>query len=120
LSRPFEEQFEVFREKTKITQIIPPHANSEMSRRIFRVCAQNIRCALEYRPPDYAGTLTLLEAREKLAPTRETIEQEWRSFCPRIERHFVPGNHFTLMNRPHVFELAAAIDRCLPHRRLPE
>jgi thioesterase domain-containing protein/acyl carrier protein len=118
LSRPVDEQFAFFRETTKIAQIIPPQANPEMSRRIFRVCVQNIRSALEYRPPLYTGSLTLLEAREKLTRTRETIEQEWRPLCGHIHRHLVPGNHFTLMNRPHVLELAAAIDRCLPHEAL--
>jgi len=113
LSKPLDDQVEIFRAKTRVAQLLPADANPELSRRIYKVCIQNIRAALEYRPSTYPGTLILLEAEEKLARTRATAEQEWSPLCGKVERHLVPGNHFTVMNSPNVETAASTLRTCL-------
>ncbi|MFV1965608.1 MAG: alpha/beta fold hydrolase [Pirellulaceae bacterium] len=113
LSQSLDDQVEVFRKRTRGSQILPADADPELSRSIYKVCIQNIRAALEYRPRPFPGTLTLLEAEQKLARTRETVEEEWRPLCREVVRYMVPGNHFTLISPPHVEHTAAALRNCL-------
>jgi thioesterase domain-containing protein/acyl carrier protein len=102
LRMPFEEQVRVFQAKTRGTQIFPPNAAAELCRGIYRVCIQNIRASLEYRPRPFPGKLVLLEAEEKLARTRVTAEEEWQPLCQEVVRHLVPGNHFNVISPPNV------------------
>lgn len=113
LSKPLDEQIAIFRRKTRRAEILPPDADPELSRCIYRVSMQNIRAGLEYRPRPFPGTLTLLEAEEKLARTRVTAEEEWKPLCEEVVRHLVPGNHFTVISSPHVERTAATLRGCL-------
>ena len=59
----------------------------------------------------WPGDMLFLSAAEPLAlgddlPDNEPIELPWRGLARDIQRHVVPGNHFTLHRQPNVDEIA--------------
>jgi thioesterase domain-containing protein/acyl carrier protein len=80
------------------------------------VFAATLRGFAAWRPARrYAGRLLVLSARDghpEFGPARA----DWSGFLERsgaIETVEVPGNHFSLINEPHVGELAVALDHVL-------
>ena len=57
-----------------------------------------------YTPGGFAGRLLLLrpDGPSDAAPA-------WRRVAAQVDVHTVPGDHFTLLQPPHVQEVAAAI-----------
>ena len=57
-----------------------------------------------YEPRGYEGDVLLLTARERSRDTPPDLG--WSALLHRLERHDVPGDHFSLLRAPHVRAVA--------------
>jgi thioesterase domain-containing protein len=108
-----DEQLSDFRRRSAPARLIPDDADDRLARQIFSLFASNMRAVLNYRPKPYDGRITLFQAREAIVKERFEPAREWSRLCDDVELHFVPGNHLTLIQEPHVHELAQRIAGCL-------
>ncbi|KDN75662.1 polyketide synthase [Streptomyces olindensis] len=76
-----------------------------------------------HRPGDYDGPVVLYRAAEPAPHTvrdpayeRDDEALGWDEVCPRLEVVPVPGHHLSLLDPPHVDELAAHLGRVLAER----
>jgi thioesterase domain-containing protein len=91
-------------------------AISEAEReRLFQIYKGNLLAMRRYVPGFYDGRITLLRT-ERNEDAESDATMGWSDFAGEgVEVHLVPGNHFTMINEPHVQVLAerlrAAIER---------
>jgi thioesterase domain-containing protein/acyl carrier protein len=74
-----------------------------------------LSAAASYRPAAYDGKLTLLLARDALAP-EGAVECNfgWQDLAAGgVDVHQVPGTHFTLTHNPNAAALASTLARCM-------
>jgi acyl transferase domain-containing protein/thioesterase domain-containing protein len=101
-------------------------------RRLFELFRANVTALWRYRPGSYDGPMQVLRARDTpggnllqalsipflkhvLSAYLADPSFGWRSLCEkRPTVHIVPGNHYTMLDEPHIGTLAAKIKRLLP------
>ncbi|MFI7013767.1 acyltransferase domain-containing protein [Streptomyces sp. NPDC050164] len=76
-----------------------------------------------HRPGGYDGPVVLYRATEPAPHTvrdpayeRDDVALGWDELCPRLEVVPVPGHHLSLLDPPHVDEIAAHLSRVLAER----
>ncbi len=85
--------------------LLPSGTRTEMRARM-RVFAANTRAYVSHRPQPFSGRTVLIRA----AGTVETADPAaWRAVAPRLEVVTVPGDHYTLLQVPHLDALTAAL-----------
>lgn len=80
----------------------------EMEQR-FRVFARNARALARYRPGRYAGKVLFLQAEQMTASMKGSMPapvESWGEDLSQARLHRVPGNHYTMLQAPHVREVA--------------
>ena len=83
-------------------------------RHIFEVYKTNVHAMLSYLPNVYSGRLTLFQASEEQQTGVEPEHLVWSKFSSRpVTVYPVPGNHFTILSRPHVQILAEQLKMCI-------
>ncbi|MEU0541703.1 amino acid adenylation domain-containing protein [Nocardia sp. NPDC005978] len=105
--------------------VLPPAGSRELVRRLFEVFAGGWRAIDGYRPRAYDGDITLLRAAEPLPqvlrPAHDsagTLHRDptngWDAYAAgHLEVIEVPGDHLTLIQHPHVTEVATQLTRLL-------
>jgi thioesterase domain-containing protein len=78
-------------------------------RRLAAVCRAHLRASAAYVAEPYGGRVVLLRAAE----SRGGFDPRWRPLCPALVCQTVPGNHYTMLRKPHVDVLAQRIGGCL-------
>jgi thioesterase domain-containing protein len=78
--------------------------------RTIEVFKGNVLAATGWAPAPYAGRVVLLEATES---ELHADRGGWGPFVPELRVERVPGDHYTMLKKPHVEELAARIDAAL-------
>jgi amino acid adenylation domain-containing protein len=104
---------EALLEQGRVAGLIAPGAEAQEFRALFRVFESNLRASFQYRPKPYTGTVTLLRASEPPLAEGEDADHGWSALAARVERHELPGDHYTLLQRPHVQKLAERLKECL-------
>ncbi|WP_405725211.1 alpha/beta fold hydrolase [Streptomyces sp. NBC_01537] len=88
-------------------EIIGPEIDKDRFGRLFELFRTNVHAMDEHRIPPYEGPALYLAAGE------DASEQRWfpwqSALGPGLEVREVPGDHFSMMARPHVAMLAAEI-----------
>jgi surfactin family lipopeptide synthetase A len=87
----------------------------------LRTSENNIRATWNYRPPLYAGNVSLIRAAETLPDLSDEEREQyseptlgWQQFSQQpIHVDYVPGNHMTMMTMPYVKLLADQVQQCL-------
>ncbi|HEX6075175.1 MAG TPA: amino acid adenylation domain-containing protein [Micromonosporaceae bacterium] len=85
-------------------ELVPADLREELRTRI-RVFAANWRAFYDYRPDPYDGALALLSASEE--PNGDW--DRWRALCGALDHRMVPGNHYTMLQPPHLPVLAKTL-----------
>ncbi|MGW8648317.1 amino acid adenylation domain-containing protein, partial [Nocardia salmonicida] len=105
--------------------VLPPTGSRALVRRLFEVFVAGWRAIDAYRPQAYDGDITLLRAAEPLPqvlrPAHDragTLHRDptngWDAYATgHLEVIEVPGDHLTLIQSPHVAEVAARLTRLL-------
>ncbi|QSQ14850.1 MupA/Atu3671 family FMN-dependent luciferase-like monooxygenase [Myxococcus landrumensis] len=95
-------------EHAKALGALPGVELPEMEQR-FRVFARNARALARHRPEPYAGKVLFLQA-EQLATSPKDAPpapvESWGERLSQAQLHHVPGNHYTMLQAPHVREVA--------------
>ncbi|HZI06338.1 MAG TPA: alpha/beta fold hydrolase, partial [Archangium sp.] len=104
---------EALLEQGRTAGLIAPGAEAEEFRALFRVFESNLRASFQYRPKPYSGTVTLLRAGDRPLAEGEDANHGWGTLATRVEQHELPGDHYTLLQRPHVQKLAERLKECL-------
>ncbi|MFF1442739.1 amino acid adenylation domain-containing protein [Streptomyces sp. NPDC058295] len=100
------------------TGVLSADGNEALVRRLFRMYAAHWRSVLRYRPRDTSIDVTLLRAEEPLPEVLLSMHSAassqhrepangWRTMTSgTVDVVSVPGDHLTLMQEPHVREVA--------------
>jgi thioesterase domain-containing protein len=91
-------------------RLLPADFSLEDIRRLFEIFAANLRAAAAYQLRPLDGRLILFQAGETPADERESIVAGWRALARLgAEAAAVPGDHYTMLQEPHVVDLAHRI-----------
>lgn len=92
------------------------NAHAEMSR-LVEIFTRNVRAMERYSLQQAEQNILLLAAAEGQAP--EQLARQWKQWAGGgVEFHLVPGDHYSMMRRPNVTEMAEALQLRL--NNLPE
>jgi amino acid adenylation domain-containing protein len=93
---------------------LPPDIGLDQIRRILEVFRANRRAVRSYEPQPYPGRITYFQASEAEPADERDPVLEWATLAAGgMERHVVPGTHFTIVGEPHVKVLAERLSACL-------
>jgi amino acid adenylation domain-containing protein len=110
-----------FLEELKKRSFVPSDTDVSFLRNFLRTSENNIRATWNYRPPLYAGNVSLIRAAETLPDLSDEEREQyseptlgWQQFSQQpIHVDYVPGNHMTMMTMPYVKLLADQVQQCL-------
>ncbi|GAX45367.1 amino acid adenylation domain-containing protein [Tolypothrix sp. NIES-4075] len=100
-------------------QVLPPGFGVEQLGRLFKVikfhtgALKNYSSQLDYSKKYYSGKITLLQANEGNFANYDNPTLGWEALADKVEVHWVPGNHLTVVQEPHVKVLAEKLQICL-------
>jgi thioesterase domain-containing protein len=81
---------------------------------LLRVVMAHNRAALRFEPKPYAGKLILFETLDQQSRTPLDASRGWKRLSTQpVETHLVSGNHLSMLDEPHVQDLAEKLTRCL-------
>jgi amino acid adenylation domain-containing protein len=103
-SLPLDQQWERIAERAKTAK----GAGAADIRRLAAACQAHLAAFARYQPRPYDGRVVLFRAEDN----RET-DSRWDSFCTQVRVETVPGNHYSMLRKPHVQALADRLDRYL-------
>ncbi|MBD2562853.1 MULTISPECIES: amino acid adenylation domain-containing protein [Nostoc] len=123
-SMVWEDQLKYVLERLKNADILPPDDEiTQLNNMVQRLKANAV---VNYVPQEiYPTKITLLRAKENIVKVDESnsevlsdilqdLHWGWSKFSAEpVNVHFVPGNHVTMMNLPHVQVLAEKLKACI-------
>lgn len=81
---------------------------------LVKVAAAHCIAAASYFPRPYPGRITLLETVEQQLRTPFSLSRGWERLTAQdVETLAVSGNHLSMLDEPHLHDLAAKLDHCL-------
>jgi len=81
---------------------------------MLRVFYANSRAASSYVPKAYANRITLFRTTKLFGKAEQDSTLGWSELAAeRVEVHQVPGNHLTMLRKPHVQVLAKQLRECV-------
>ncbi|WP_442937379.1 amino acid adenylation domain-containing protein [Nostoc sp.] len=123
-SMVWEDQLKYVLERLKNADILPPDDEITQLNNMVQLLKAN--AVVNYLPQEvYPTKITLLRAKENVVKVDESnsevlseilqnLHWGWSKFSAEpVDVHFVPGNHVTMMNLPHVQVLAEKLKACI-------
>ncbi|MBG1243115.1 amino acid adenylation domain-containing protein [Nostoc sp. NZL] len=123
-SMVWEDQLKYVLERLKNADILPPDDEITQLNNMVQMLKAN--AVVNYVPKEiYPTKITLLRAKENVVKVDESnsevlsdilqdLHWGWSKFSAEpVNVHFVPGNHVTMMNLPHVQVLAEQLKACI-------
>jgi thioesterase domain-containing protein len=123
-SMVWEDQLKYVLERLKNADILPPDDEITQLNNMVQLLKAN--AVVNYVPQEiYPTKITLLRAKENVVKIDESnsevlsdilqdLHWGWSKFSAEpVNVHFVPGNHVTMMNLPHVQVLAEQLKACI-------
>jgi amino acid adenylation domain-containing protein len=112
-----EQQLSYFQERLKMADLLAPDIGIEQIRGLILVYKNQVQ--MTYQPKEtYPHQITFFmsskdESEEELE-SLETTASGWDKLCSKpLDVHIIPGNHFTMLNEPHVRVLAERLAACI-------
>jgi thioesterase domain-containing protein len=105
--------------KAALTSLIPQESRerilSELNiRPMLRVYQANSQANLNYVPQIYPNPITLLRTSGESSTAHKDSTLGWSQLARgKVEVHQVPGNHLTMLKKPHVQVLAEQLRICI-------
>lgn len=78
----------------------------EEIRRLADTCRAHMGAVARFQPKTYMGTAMLFRCER----ARQELDARWSEICPRLRVARVPGDHYSMLQSPHVDVLAARLD----------
>lgn len=76
-------------------------------RRLAETCRAHMTAVARFEPPAFDGRSILFRAESGKMP----LDPRWSRICPRLKVERVPGDHYSMLQQPHVQTLAARLDQ---------
>ncbi|GAA6618281.1 amino acid adenylation domain-containing protein [Scytonema sp. NUACC26] len=116
-----DEQLNYFKQRLQMVNLLPADVGIKQLRRMMQVFKTNYQSASVYMPQAiYPARVTFFKASEIDAVSNDYSEMldelglDWDKFSAQpLKLHFVPGNHNTMLNEPHVQVLAEQLTICI-------
>lgn len=108
-----------FLERAAITNLLPQESRLRMLneltvRPMLRVYHANSQAAHNYAPQIYSGQITLFRSSEPSVKAVQDFTLGWSELtAAAVDVHQVPGNHFTMLRKPHVQILSEQLQKCI-------
>ena len=103
-----EEQLNSILQKAKYLNILSPEISIEQMHRLFKVFKANLKAMYDYLPLPYSGPTVLFVASD------EVSQRGWSSLATEaMEIYNIPGDHYGILQKPHVGVLAKQLETCL-------
>ncbi|GAA6615386.1 amino acid adenylation domain-containing protein [Scytonema sp. NUACC26] len=96
-------------EQAKKNNRVPSDFDLEQVRHLLQISKLNYQAEQNYQPQSYSGKIILFKASE----TDADLEAAWNELAPHVEMHLVPGNHYNMLQQPHVRTLAQQLQKYL-------
>jgi thioesterase domain-containing protein len=74
--------------------------------RIMKIFYTNSQATLKYLPPRYPNALALFRTNQQLSKSDDPTLGWNQLTTSNVQVHFIPGNHLTMLRKPHVQVLA--------------
>jgi thioesterase domain-containing protein len=106
-------------ERTTISHLIPQEAVLRMLdeltiHRMMRIFYANSRATLKYVPQPYPNAIALFRTSESQKKSDDsTLGWNQLATLSGVQVHLIPGNHLTMLRKPHVQVLAEQLGRYL-------
>ena len=101
-------------EKARMSNLLSPDIELPQVSRLFHVFKTNICAMWSYIPQTYSGRVTLFQASEQLVEAPQNSTMGWGKLATQgVEIHAVPGNHYTMLKKPHIESLVKRLNTFL-------
>jgi thioesterase domain-containing protein len=118
---PKHELLERVLEHAKRAGLMPSDIKVSQAQPFIDLCKADFRATRNYVLHHYPGRITLFKAGEELAGTSSDPTLGWSEWAAGgADVHVVPGNHATMVYKPHVVVLAEKLQACLDQVRATE
>jgi len=87
----------------------PPEVVEQALRELQGLFHHHVQLARRYRPLPLAADVLLIRPREVPFELQVREDRGWRFLARSVEVRFVAGHHHSMVQQPHVQELAAAV-----------
>src|SRR5208282_524220 len=118
---PKHELLERVLEHAKRAGLMPLDIEVSQAQPFIELCKADFRATRNYVLHHYPGRITLFKAAQELARTSSDPTLGWSEWAAGgADVHIVPGNHATMVYKPHVEFLADKLRACLDQVRATE
>jgi amino acid adenylation domain-containing protein len=94
--------------------LMPSDIEVSQAQPFIELCKADFRATQNYVLHQYPGRITLFKAGQELAGTSSDPTLGWSQWAAAgVDVHIVPGNHATMVYKPHVEVLAGKLRACL-------
>ena len=108
-------------EQAKRAGLMPADIEVSHAQPFIELCKADFRATRNYVLHRYPGRITLFKAGQELAGTSADPTLGWGQWAAEgLDLHVVPGNHATMVYKPHVEVLAEKLRYCLEQTRATE
>jgi thioesterase domain-containing protein len=84
---------------------------------ILRIFYANSQAVIKYIPQAYPKQITLFKTSKTSSMAEEDLSMGWDNLAvEKTEIHMIPGNHLTMLRKPHIQILAAQLRACIEER----
>ncbi|MBW4642401.1 MAG: AMP-binding protein [Goleter apudmare HA4340-LM2] len=102
-----DEQLNYILKQVQLTNLMPPDAGKEQLRCLLQVFKSNLQAMLNYTPHIYQNQMILFQASDRSSDALNESTQGWEQFSSKpVKIHTIPGDHYTMLSKPHVQVLA--------------
>jgi acyl transferase domain-containing protein/thioesterase domain-containing protein len=111
-----DEQMNYILEQAKMNAIIPSDVGLTQIRPLIKVFTANVQAVLKYVPQFYPKQVILFLAQDMLKELSDLHDPKlgWNDLTAKpVEIYTIPGNHYTMMAKPYVQNLAEQLSCCL-------
>ncbi|MFE1748578.1 amino acid adenylation domain-containing protein [Coleofasciculus sp. H7-2] len=88
------------------------------SKSILRVFKANSQAALSYVPQVYPSKITLLKNSEQNIIANQDPSMGWGDLAGGVEIYNIPGNHLTMLKKPHIQVLTEQLRTCIENAQV--
>ncbi len=118
---PKHELLERVLEHAKRAGLMPSDIDVSQAQPFIELCKADFRATQNYALHRYPGRITLFKAGQELAGTSSDPALGWSDWAAGgVDVHIVPGNHATMVYKPHVEVLAEKLRACLDQAQATE
>jgi thioesterase domain-containing protein len=116
---PKHELLERVLEHAKRAGLMPLDIEVSQAQPFIELCKADFRATQNYILHRYPGRITLFKAGQELGVTSADATLGWDEWAAQgVDVHVVPGNHATMVYKPHVEVLANRLRACLDQARV--